>query len=568
MTTTEAWRLHFQGSAAPNLTLRPRHLSVILDEAADAAPRATALRFQNMILTYAELRERAERFAASLRRCGVHPGDRVAVMLPNLPQTVVAFWGVMKAGATAVMTNPLYREAELKRHFKDAGVRVLITLDLLWQHIEPLLPTLELDLIVVADVRDALRPPLNWLYALKRWRNGGAPAIPWNERVVPWRDFCLGRERYSPPAGNPHAEIALLQYTGGTTGEPKGAMLTHAGLTAQLTQLLSILHLKEDERHTFLSIMPFFHVFGLMGNIVLPAAMKAATIPVPRYTPGDLLRTIKKFRPTFFVGAPSVYISLMQQKNISQYDLTCIRYCISGSAPFPAETLHRWQEMTRAAITEGYGLTEASPVLCANPIQGEQKIGSVGVPLPLTDIRIVDTEDPARELGDNEWGELIARGPQLMAGYWNRPDETAVTLRDGWLHTGDIAYRDKDGYYFLVDRKKDLVIVGGYNVYPREVEEVLYEHPQVAEAVAVGVKHPTRGEALKAFIVPKAGAILSKSDLAAHCRARLANYKIPKFFEFRTDLPKTIIGKVLRRALRDEEKKTPPAATKDEEKSA
>ncbi len=554
MTSTEAWLAQFEGRPTPDLTLRPRRLSAVLDEAADATPDREAVRFQNTRMTYAVLRERAERFAAALRRNGVRPGDRVALMLPNLPQTVVAFWGVMKAGATAVMTNPLYRETELTRHFRDAGVRVLITLDILWQHIEPLRATLGLERIIVTSVGDALRPPLSWLYALKRRRDGDAPAIPWSAQVVRWRDFCACRERYSPPTGNPHAEIALLQYTGGTTGEPKGAMLTHAGLTAQLTQLLAILDVRDEDRHIFLSIMPFFHVFGLMGNIVLPAAMRATTIPVPRYTPGDLLRTIDRFRPTFFVGAPAVYISLMQQKTIAQHDLTCIRYCISGSAPFPAEMLRRWQELTHAVITEGYGLTEASPVLAANPVFGRQKIGSIGIPLPLTDIKIVAADNPEQELGTNEWGELIARGPQLMAGYWNRPDDTAATLRNGWLHTGDIAYRDEDGYYFLVDRKKDLVIVGGYNVYPREVEEVLYEHPHVAEAVAVGVRHPTRGEALKAFIVPKAGAILSKSDLAAHCRARLANYKIPKFFEFRTDLPKTIIGKVLRRTLREEEK--------------
>lgn len=552
--STEAWQPHFTGRPTPALTLRPRHLSLVLDEAADAAPKRMALRFQNMRMTYAELRERAERFAAALRRSGVQPGDRVAIMLPNLPQTVIAFWGVMKAGATAVMTNPLYREAELHHHFRDAGVRVLITLDLLWQHIEPLMTPLGLHLVIVADVADALRPPLRWFYALKRRRDGGAPVIPWSRNVLRWRDFCACRERHRPAPGNPHAEIALLQYTGGTTGEPKGAMLTHAGLTAQLTQLLAILDPKDEDQHTFLSIMPFFHVFGLMGNLVLPAAMRATTIPVPRYTPGDLLRTIDRFRPTFFVGAPAVYISLMQQKTIARHDLTCIRYCISGSAPFPAEMLRRWQELTHAAITEGYGLTEASPVLCANPVFGTQKIGSIGVPLPLTQLRIVAVDDPDRELGDNERGELVARGPQLMAGYWNRPDETAVTLRNGWLHTGDIACRDKDGYYFLVDRKKDLVIVGGYNVYPREVEEVLYEHPHVAEAAAVGVSHPTRGEALKAFIVPKAGTILSKADLAAHCRARLASYKIPRFFEFRTALPKTVIGKVLRRTLRDEEK--------------
>ena len=332
-------------------------------------------------------------------------------------------------------------------------------------------------------------------------------------------------------------------------------MLGHACISAQMQQLLAILHMDWEncKPMSFLGIMPFFHVFGLVGNIILPTALAATTIPVPRYTPADLLRTIARFRPTFFVGAPSVYMSLMQQKDIKKYDLTCIEICVSGSAPFPTEALRRWVSMTHASITEGFGLTEASPCVTANPLDGPQKEGSIGVAFPHTEIRIVDINDSNHVLGPNEEGEMLVRGPQVMQGYWNRPEETAVTLTDGWLHTGDIAYYDEEGYYYIVDRKKDLVIVGGYNVYPREVDEVLYEHPKVAEAVAVGVKHPTRGEVLKAYVVPRPGETLTTAELTAHCRARLANYKVPKFFEFREELPKSLIGKVLRRILRDEE---------------
>ena len=301
--------------------------------------------------------------------------------------------------------------------------------------------------------------------------------------------------------------------------------------------------------------MPFFHVFGLMGNIVLPAVLAASTMPVPRYSPHDVLELIKKHRPTFFVGAPSVYISLMQQKDIAHYDLTCIQLCISGSSPFPQASLKQFQDITHANITEGLGLTEASPVVIANPVYGLQKIGSIGVPIPETEARIVDIETGRTELGDNECGELIIRGPQVMKGYWNQPEETAATLADGWLHTGDIAYRDSDGYYFIVDRKKDMAIVGGYNVFPREIDEVLHEYPKIKEAVSLSVPHKARGETLKAYIVPKDGEKITVSELAAFCRTKLASYKVPRVFEFRDELPKSLVGKVLRRALREEEEK-------------
>lgn len=550
------WWRHFEGRELPDVHFDERSLQSYLDEAAERYPDRKAVIFQNYSLTYRQLREKAENFAAALRLRGVQTGDRVALMLPNIPQTVIAIWGVLKAGAVAVMTNPLYMEKELTHHFEDSEARILVTLDLLWPKVAHLRPKLHLRLCVVTRIADGLSFPLSWLHPWKAKREGHLPEVPYDgKQIVAWRTFMDTRERFAVKVENPSETLAFLQYTGGTTGFSKAAMLTHQNFSAQLQILNSIIGAPESKRYTFLSILPFFHVFGLAGNVLLPALYAAATIPVPRYTPGDLLRTIAKYRPNFFVGTPSVYISLMQQKDITKYDLRCIEMCISGSAPFPLEAMRRFQDITGTNLTEGFGLTEASPCVTANPIYGLQKTGSIGVPLPGTEVRITDLETGERVLGDNEVGELSVRGPQVMQGYWNRPDESAATLRDGWLYTGDIAYRDADGYYFIVDRKKDMAIVGGYNVYPREIDEVLYEHPKVAEAVAVGVPHQTRGEILKAYVVTKPGETLTVPELVSHCREKLANYKVPKFFEFREELPKTMVGKVLRRVLREEEER-------------
>lgn len=550
-----AWWRHFEGRDMPDIHFRTLPLPAFLDQAAEHYGSRKAIRFQNMSMTYRELRERAEALAAGLRLRGVSEGDRVAIMLPNLPQTIIALWGVLKAGAVAVMTNPLYMEKELTHHFNDARAKVLITMDLLWNKVEKLLPELPLEWCLITRVADGLAFPLNLLQPWKARREGGVPEIPFDgQKIVRWSDVLSTRERYSAVISDPEHTPALLQYTGGTTGFAKAAILTHQNLSAQMQIIQAIVGGDAaSKNYIFLSIMPFFHVLGLVGNIMVPALYAGTSIPVPRYTPGDLLRTIVKYKTNFFIGAPSIYISLMQQKDIANYDLSCIDLCISGSAPFPKEAFQRFQELTGAHITEGFGLTEASPCVAANPLYGLQKIGSIGTALPATELRIVDLETGMITLGDNQPGELIVRGPQVMQGYWNRPDETASTLRNGWLYTGDIAYRDEDGYYFIVDRKKDMAIVGGYNVYPREVDEVLYEYPKVAEAVAVSVPHKTRGETLKAYIVPKDGETITAAELIAHCRSKLANYKIPRFFEFRTELPKNLVGKVLRRVLRAEE---------------
>lgn len=555
--TTPAWLPHIAEGAPVHLDIVPRSLQSYLDEAADRFGDHKAVIFQNLTLNYKQLKDKAETFAAALREHGLNTGDRVAIMLPNLPQTIIAFWGALKAGATVVMTNPLYMEKELTHHFSDSTPKFLITLDLFWSKIEPLRERLGVQTYVVSRIADALAFPLNLLQPIQAKRQGHLPEVHFNgHSVIPWKSMFKTRRRYSEEPETPADTLALLQYTGGTTGFSKGAMLTHGNLSAQIQQLLAVIQCDaSSSSHSFLSIMPFFHVFGLMGNIVLPAVLAASTMPVPRYSPHDVLELIKKHRPSFFVGAPSVYISLMQQKDIAQYDLTCIQLCISGSSPFPQASLKQFQDITHANITEGLGLTEASPVVIANPVYGLQKIGSIGVPIPETEVRIVDIETGKTELGDNECGELVIRGPQVMKGYWNQPEETASTLADGWLHTGDIAYRDNDGYYFIVDRKKDMAIVGGYNVFPREIDEVLHEYPKIKEAVSLCVPHKARGETLKAYIVPKDGEKITVSELAAFCRTKLASYKVPRVFEFRDELPKSMVGKVLRRALREEEEK-------------
>ena len=442
----------------------------------------------------------------------------------------------------------------MTHQINDAEVKHLITLDIFWPKLAKLWDKLGLDVCYITRVRDALAFPLNWLQPFSARRQGTWVSVPFNGRsVVAWSELFGSGERLSVEVDNPRERIAILQYTGGTTGVAKGAMLTHFNLMANLTQLMELVQQPPEREHVFLALLPLFHVFGLTITLLLPARMAAKVVPMPRYVPGDMLEAFKKYRFTAFIGAPSVYISLLQQKNLAQYDLHHIVFCISGSAPMPVEWLRRFEETTGTPITEGFGLTEASPVTHANPVFGLQKPGSIGVPLPGTLARIVDTETGTRTLGANEIGELVVQGPQVMAGYWKRPEETARTLRDGWLYTGDIAYMDDDGYFYIVDRKKDLIIVGGYNVYPREIDEVLHSHPKIREAVTVGVSHRSRGETIKAYIVPEEGANLTVPEVVAYCRQKLASFKVPRLIEFREELPKTMVGKVLRRILREEE---------------
>jgi len=453
-----------------------------------------------------------------------------------------------------VMTNPLYMEKELVHHFTDAGVRFVITVDLCWPKLNALRDRLGIEKYFITSLADVLRFPFNWLYRLKARRDSSVKPVPYDKKkILPFVSLLLGTQRLAVQVDNPDETLALLQYTGGTTGEPKGVMLTHANMTINVEQALSVLYTLRGKPQIFASVLPFFLVYGLSTCLLVPTVLRAASVLIPRYDPGELLRLIAKHKVTLFPGAPSIYLSLMQHKEFTKYDLSSIQYCISGSAPIPAAALERFQNLTNCKIIEGYGLTESSPITHLTPILGKQKFGSIGMPLPDTEAKIVDMEVGTLPVPQGKMGELIIRGPQVMRGYYNRPDDTAGTLRNNWLYTGDIAYMDEDGYFFIVDRKKDMVIVGGYNVYPREIDDVLLEHPKIKEAVSVAVLHPTRGERIKAYVVPKPGEKLTATEVVAYCRKQLANYKVPRQVEFRESLPRTITGKVLRRALRNEE---------------
>ncbi len=525
-----------------------------LERAAKNYPSRDAIVFQNNKISYKKLKLLTDRIASNLRAHGIKKGDKVAIMLPNLPQTIISYWGVLKAGAIGVMTNPLYMEKELVHHFNDSESKFLIALDRLWPKLKPLLPKFSLKKIFFTSISDSLAFPLNLLYPIKAKREGTYVSVPYNGRdILKWKTLLKRGDILSLPQIDTSNDLALLQYTGGTTGLSKGVMLTHDNLTANIQQAAEVLNnIGGEKQEVFLSLLPFFHVYGLTVCLNLPTLLAATTAPYPQFIPQEVLKAINKIKPTIFPSAPAIFNVLLQQKNINEFDLTSINYCVTGSAPMPIELSKKFKEMTNAEIIEGFGLTEASPITHLNPLRGKKKVGSIGLPFPDTDAAIVDIKTGTKLMDVNEPGELIIKGPQVMKGYWKKPKETEQTLRNGWLYTGDIAYMDEEGYFFIVDRKKDLIISAGYNIYPREIEEVLYEHPKVADAAVIGVAHKTRGEIVKAYIVPKPGQELDKKEIIAFCRQKLANYKVPKKIEIREELPKTVIGKILKKDLRKE----------------
>ena len=548
------WLAHYDPEVPGSLTYEHAPLFHLLDQAAEKWPSRKAIHFQNFRLSYAKLKKLTETVAANLRAQGVRPGDRVAVMLPNTPQAIITYWGILRAGAVVVMTNPLYMETEILHQFNDSGARTLIILDLLWPKVAKLQDQLPIEKYFVTNIADCLSFPLNLLYRLKARREKSIPSVPFDGKtVLPWTELTKGSGSFTYQGVDPQRDMAVLQYTGGTTGVSKGCMLSHSNLSANVQQCRALLHTLGGQQETFIGILPYFHIYGLTVCMNLATMLGAAQVPFPRYSPKDVLKAIDKIRPTIFPGAPALYISLLQQKDVGDYDLKSIKYCVSGSAPMPVEYIEQFKAMTGAEILEGFGLTEASPVTHLNPLSGKRKAGSIGLPFPDTEAWIVDMEVGSVALPPGKIGELVVRGPQVMMGYFNRPDATADTLRNGRLYTGDIATMDEEGYFYIVDRKKDLIISAGYNIYPREIDEVLHTHPKIKEAVAVGISHGTRGEVVKAFVVMEEGETMGKSEVIAFCRNKLANYKVPRLVEFRTSLPKTMVGKVLRRALRAEE---------------
>ena len=546
------WLNHYESGVPEHLQYETICLPDCLKRSAKRFPDKMALSFQGYEITFSKLDEMVDRFAACLTDFGVQPGDSVAILLPNTIPCVVAYYASMRIGAVTVMNNPLYSDRELHHQFTDSEAKVLITLDLLGNRMIDLRPQTQIKQIVITSIGDYLPFPKNLLFPLVGKKKGLAAKVKPAADVYQWKALI---SKYAPnPVQVPlnFEDVAMYQYTGGTTGVSKGVMLTHENLSKQIQHICAWFpEFGPDE--IMLGALPFFHVFGLSTAMNLAIYSGWGNVLVPKPQPAQLLEAISKYKPTFAPLVPTMYIGMLEHPDIGRTDLTSIKGCFSGSAPLPVEVIHEFEKKTGATIVEGYGLTESCPVTHVNPFKGQRKIGSIGLPIPDTLCRIVDLKNSETDMPVGESGELLIKGPQIMKGYWKRPDATAESLTDGWLHTGDIAQMDEDGYFYIVDRKKDLIISGGYNVYPRDIEEVFFEHPKVMEATAIGIPHPKRGEAVKVFVVLKEGKQATAEELMAYCQDKLAKYKWPTEIEFRQDLPKTNVGKVLKKDLRAEE---------------
>jgi long-chain acyl-CoA synthetase len=546
---------HYDKGVPGSIDYEPVCLPEYLEKSGQKFPSRTALIFEGFKLSYRQLNDMVNRFAACLAALGIQKGDRVAIVLPNVIPCVVSYYACLKIGAVTVMNNPVCSNAELEHQFNDAGARLLITIDLLVDRLTDLRPQTGIEHIIYTSLGDYLPFSKSIPFSLTAKYKGLKASVKASDNILHWKDLIAGH--YPGPVDSKPGldDIAMLQYTGGTTGISKGVILTHRNLSSQIQQINAWFPTFAHKEEVILGGLPFFHSFGLtcaMNNAVFAGW---GNVLIAKPSPQNLLAAIRKYRPTFAPLVPTMYIGMLQHPNIQQTDLKCIKACFSGSAPLPVEVMKRFEAITGAAISEGFGLTESSPITHANPFQGKRKIGSVGLPFPDTDCRIVDLNNGRTEMAVGQTGELIIKGPQIMQGYWNNPEETAAALKDGWLYTGDIAKMDEDGYFYIVDRKKDMIISAGYNVYPREIDEVLYGHPNVQEACTIGLPHPTRGEQVKVFVVLRQAESTSKEDLINYCRERLADYKLPNQIELRAELPKSSVGKILRKTLRDEEKK-------------
>ena len=537
-------------SQFPSLTV-----PALLEQAAKRFPRRTALIYFGSRLSYAQLLEHVNRCAAGLQALGVRKNDRVALMMPNCPQFVIGYFGALRAGAMVTATSSMYTRRETAHQWQDAGATVALVEQKFYSTAQAARSNVPgLRSVVVTGGREYYPKALAGLgRALQASRKPKATKA--QPRTAPpatlhWREL-LSLARAPLPASRKPSDVACLQYTGGTTGTSKGAMLTHSNLVTNAHQIRHWLA-RGQEKEVLVASLPLFHIYA-MTCVMISSVMAGGTVVIlPRFELRAALNVIRKYHPTIFHGVPTMYVAFNNAPKVEQYGFKSLRVCMSGGAPLPVEVQQAFESLSGGRLVEGYGLTEASPTTHVNPPDGLSKVGSIGLPIPGTDARIVDLETGTREVPVGETGELVIRGPQVMRGYWNKPKETAAVLRHGWLYTGDIARRDEDGYFYIVDRKKDLIIAGGFNIYPREVEEVLFEHPQVKEAVVIGLPDPYRGETVKAFVVLKDASTAGAEEIIAWCRERLASYKVPRQVEFRDSLPKSGVGKYLRRELRQE----------------
>lgn len=522
----------------------------LLDESAEKHPDATALIFQDKRITYRELKDAVDRFATALQKMGVARRDKVALFLPNIPQFVISYYGALKAGAIVTAISPLYKEREAAHQIHDSGAETLVVLDLLYPAVENVMGELGLKRTIVTGIKDYMPTVKGILGSLL----GKVPSydVKMGADMHRFLDLIKGYPP-SPEAVEVDAkeDLALLQYTGGTTGVPKGAMLTHYNLVSNALMCNAWLNAQEGEE-VQINVLPLYHIFGMTVTMNNAIASAGSMVLFPRFDAKEVLSAIQKYGATIFGGVPTLYTALINTPDISSYDLSSIKFCISGASPLPPEVQKKFMELTGGILVEGYGLTEASPVTHANPLDPTLetvKIGSIGFAWPDTEAGIMGKES-GELLPFGDIGELVIKGPQVMKGYWNMQEETDAVLKDGWLYTGDIARMDEEGYFYIVDREKDLIKFRGYSVYPREIEDVLYEHPAVKIAAVVGKPDDVSGEIPKAFIVLKDGAEATEEEMIEFVREKIAPYKRIREVEFRDELPMTLVGKVIKKDLR------------------
>jgi len=545
--------LKFYDKEVPHHIDYPRiPLYRLLDDTAAATPDRPCTCFFGRRETYRRIKDFSDRFAVGLRGLGVRKGDRVALLLPNAPQFIIAYYGILKTSAVVVPLNPLYTERELTFHLTDSGAETIVTIPMFMEKVAALEGKTPLKRAIYTRMADFLPFPLNLVQGL---REGSAARKvlrrPSGLQWVRFRDLLRTPvpADFRPEPVDPD-DMAALLYSGGTTGVAKGIMLSHFNFVANAYQVKAWGALSDEQR--ILAVLPFFHGFGMSVTMNAPILAGGEIIILPRFSARQVAQTIHKYRPDFFIGVPTMFVALSNLPDIGKYDLRSVKGIFVGAAPLTRAIKEDFESKTGGRMIEGYGLTEAVTAIAANPYHGLHKIGSIGIPFPDVDMKIVSL-DGTRDLPPGEQGEIVLRSPTVMLGYYKMPEETAKTIVDGWLFTGDIGYMDEDGYFYITDRKKDLIIVGGFNVFPREIDELIYQHPKVKEGITVGVPDPYKGERIKVYIVLKEGETATEEEFIAYFRQNLTPYKVPSEVEFRTELPKSAIGKILRRQLREEE---------------
>ncbi len=544
---SKIWVRHYDQGVPESIRCPDSTVYQLLEEAVKANPSGTATLFADAGTSYRKLGATIDRFASVLSGLGVKKGDRVALVLPNIPAYPIAHFAVLKLGGILVPTNPLYVERELASQLNNSGAETVVILDQLYPRLSKVRDDTSVKRVILTGVKDFLPMVLGILYGLK---NRSPVRADESKGIYTYRNLMKQPFKSVPAEPVSPEETAIFLYTGGTTGISKGAVLTHRNLVVNVHQTRSWLWSMQAGQEVFLCALPFFHSYGMTTGLHLAVVSHSTMLLVPRFELVDVVKQIKKHRPTIFCGVPSLYNAVSRYSKVSSSDVSSIRLCISGGAALPADVQQRFEALTGGKLVEGYGLSETSPVALVNPTHGHRKSGTIGVPVPGTEARVVDPETRAT-LAPGQVGELAIKGPQVMKGYWQMAEETAQVLQDGWLYTGDMAVMDEEGFFSIVDRKKDMIISAGMNIYPREVEEVLHQHPKIVEAAVVGIPSKVREETVKAYVVLEEGQELTQQDLVQFCADKLSRYKIPKRIEFVKELPKSALGKVLKRVLKE-----------------